>query len=582
MKYFALLLILTASVTSYAQWPPSASLSLKEFKMKVPGSTVLASPAADGIKNDTQFILAALKQAYFQSQCLDGGGATYRVEGTIQFGNNVCLKNISLIQSMAPIDTSEYIKSGGEPAQYITIPEDKPNMLLDDVYVSYPQDPGITDPVKLAALKNWLSLRTLCLCGAPDRIIQVHLSNVKVNKGKVEYAGDRSSSAGIFVSYANKVYMNEVEVTGGGFGTGISVVRSENITLTKLNIHDITWSPYKGERHLTEAYAGDQFRWNGNPVYRFREKDLNGKYINKFVRQRVQEGANGLVVSLSKNVKISFSNIKNIGARFYSETGQPYVLPWQTDGITMNAINADIGNSNIEGSNEGIDFTGSEGTENFVLHDMYIANTFWFGVKMVHRTHNGIVRNVTVRNAGANAYVFNEPANNIIITDSVGLETGVVYANGKYNKFHFDKSGNPRVKISAVRVLSSNEPAAVDNIRIANSRFQNIQFPGLMLYGLVNDPQPRKPQFHVIEGDNVVSGYSAGRSSNFPQGPIALTKVKSEYQRINGCVGETMKMINFWDMTVSRTDGGIVWSFEELTKQLLNLKQREIFYCKAI
>jgi hypothetical protein len=255
MKTSFIFLILSftfSELWAQSTWPPVDIMKMSDVKVKVNG--VMVGPHADGINDDTKHLKAAMDLA--DKTCINGQGKSYRVEGTIQSTKDVCLQNMTIIQSMAPIDTTKYIKSGDRPAQTIGRPEDDPYADLANIYVSYPEDPTLpADSAELKNLKKWLSLRTLYFYGADDKKIKVHLKNVVVNKGSVESAGDRAKSAGIYVTNADPVEMNEVEVTGGGFGPGIKISDSSNVLLSKLNIHDLTWGLIQEKEFLLRSIS---------------------------------------------------------------------------------------------------------------------------------------------------------------------------------------------------------------------------------------------------------------------------------------------------------------------------------------
>jgi hypothetical protein len=170
-----------------------------------------------------------------------------------------------------------------------------------------------------------------------------------------------------------------------------------------------------------------------------------------------------------------------------------------------------------------------------------------------------------------------DPVQDIIITDTQILDTGVVFAHGRDNFFYFDENKTPITKIAGIRLSDGRDPKHNDYIRIANTRIENSsKYLGLMTYGILNE---FSASVHNIIGNNKISGYSAARTVNVSQGPIPLTQVTAEYEKIFGCKGEPLKMIRFWDNTVSFPDGSPAWSLDVLRAQLQNLKNRNISQC---
>ena len=367
----------------------------------------------DGQTDDT----AAIRRAFTNSDqyCLDGGGRTYRVVGTLRVRKNFCLRNITLLQSAVPIDTRPYITAScpGIPAASSVV------------------DCG--DPVipsgELGQLRSSLSVRTLLIRPEGEgQTIGVTLDHVKIDRGRYPAGGSRTDAAGIYLQGGDGVNLRNVEVTGAGKGYGLMVIRSRNVTVDNLWVHDLVWAPYPGDPPLS-ADRVEAIGWNVVPIHEFRAAGQAGVAAPKFYGVRVQEQIVCASFSEVQNVVIRNPRISHCMARF-----QGGDLPWQADGldISRSSTNVTVDHPVIDSTWEGMDIVADgNGVDGLSIIDPQISNAFGFGLKLGYELRNARVTNPVVSNAGIAGIVIYGPVDGVTISGAQISGVGTVAANGR-------------------------------------------------------------------------------------------------------------------------------------------------------
>jgi hypothetical protein len=312
------------------------------------------------------------------SYCIDGENKSYRVSGTLRVTQNLCLRNSTLIQSLRPFDTTPYIR-GACPVT------DNTEALLDcgDRPISRRD---------LPAFLRAIGVRTLLIRPGDDNArIRVNLERVKVDRGRFPEGGSRTDSAGIWLDAASRVDFRDVEITGHGKGYGLLITRARDVTLTNLSIHDLVWSPYRGDAPLVKERVA-AVGWNRVPIREFR--DATGRFHGV----RVQEQITCAYLGDVQRVRIVNVRISRCMARFRDGD-----LPWQADGLNFGRNSSDVvvTNAVIDSTWEGMDVVGGgNGIDGLVISDATITNSFGFGLKLGYRLRGTRIANLTVARAG--------------------------------------------------------------------------------------------------------------------------------------------------------------------------------------
>jgi hypothetical protein len=366
----------------------------------------------DGRADDTSAIQRALANS--DQYCLDGEGRTFRVNGTLRVQKNLCLRNVTLVQSAAPFDTRPYIR-GSCP------------VTLDATAVVDCGDPAIP-PEQLDRLLGSLSVRTLMIRPARSGdTLRVTLDHVKVDRGSYPEGGSRTDFAGIWLEDADRADLRNVEITGSGKGFGLRVGKSRNVTVDNLWIHDIVWAPYPGDAPLTRARVS-AIGWNSAPIREFRRAGEGAAKSAKFYGVRVQEQVTCALFSEVHNVVIRNSRISRCMARF-----QDGDLPWQADGldISKSSSNVTVAGAAIDSAWEGMDVVANgAGLDGLSISDVHVSNAFGFGLKLGKELRNARVSNVTIRNAGLAGIVIYGPADGVTVSGADISGVGTIAANG--------------------------------------------------------------------------------------------------------------------------------------------------------
>jgi len=383
-------------------FPPAQTRELREF-----------GAVGDGRADDT----AAVQRAFANSDryCLDGGSRTYRVTGTLKIEKNVCLRNITLVQSLAPFDTRPYVRAS------CPVTTD-PNAVVDC------GDPALRTK-DLEALKVSLSVRTLLIRpGSDSATVRVLLDHVKVDRGHYPELGSRTDSAGIWLQGASGADLRNVEITGYGKGYGLIVLRSRDVAVDRLWIHDLLWAPYSGDTPLVRAQVA-AIGWNTIPIHEFRKAGEDGVAVGKFYGVRVQEQLTCALFSEVHNVTIRNARISHCMAKFVDGN-----LPWQADGLDISHPSSDIvvDSPVIDSTWEGMDVLSKGGDiVGLQIRSPKVSNSFGFGLKLGNQLRDPSITGATITNAGIAGIVIYGGVEGASIKGATITGVGVISAGGR-------------------------------------------------------------------------------------------------------------------------------------------------------
>lgn len=343
----------------------------------------------DGRVDDTRALQTALRSSQVGSgQCLDGMGREYLVRGTLRASTDLCLVNTRLRQEPPRFDTRPLIR-GDCPV------ERKADVLVDC------GDPR-TAQQGLPTLNAYLATRTLLIRPESGKSpIKVTLRNVRVDRGDDPSSGARSEAAGIWIQWADRVVLDNVEITGDGKGFGLMIALSSNVTAHALNLHDMVWAPYRGDAALDLARVRT-LGWNTAPLREYRYEGHDGASGSGFFGTRVQEQLTCLMIVGSHNVRLSGLQVRGCRARFAEGD-----FPWQADGVGIGQLSSGIridGGSHIADTWEGIDVVGGNGTgdgvRDIAIADTRIDNSFSYAIKLGYNLANVAVERTQIDGAG--------------------------------------------------------------------------------------------------------------------------------------------------------------------------------------
>jgi hypothetical protein len=358
-----------------------------------------------------------MKRAFANSNgyCLDGGSRTYRVTGTLKVEKNFCLRNATLVQSLVPFDTRPYVR-----APCPVTPD--PKAVVDC------GDPGLrTEDLK--ALEASLNVRTLLIRpGSDSGKIRVLLDHVKIDRGRYAQLGSRADSAGIWLEGADGADLRNVEITGYGKGYGLIVLRSSNVGLDGLWIHDLLWAPYSGETPLARARVA-AIGWNTIPIHEFRNAGEDGVPVAKFYGVRVQEQLTCVLFSEVHKVTIRNARISHCMAKFVDGN-----LPWQADGLDISHPSSDIvvDSPVIDNTWEGMDVLSQGGDiTGLEIHSPRVSNSFGFGLKLGKQLRNPVITNAIITNAGIAGIVIYGGVEGASINGATITGVGLISAGGR-------------------------------------------------------------------------------------------------------------------------------------------------------
>lgn len=446
-----------ATVSRAAQpFAPATTRTLSEF----------GAAGRDGV-DDTSALMRAF--AHADQYCLDGQGKSYRVNGTLQIQTSLCLKNVTIVQTAVPFDTSRYI------TQRCPVTPD-PAAVVDC------GDPAVPESDLPALLKS-LNLRTLLIrADAPESFIKVNLTDVKIDRGHFPEAGSRGKSAAIWLQNADQVNMNRIEVTGYGKGYGIFVSNSTNITINDITIHDMIWAPYKGDQPLVQDDVR-KIGWNTVPIREFRAADGKGIKDSKFYGVRVQEGVTCGFITASTDVVVNNAHVSRCGAVF--DTG---FLPWQSDGFDIGSSSANItlNHPRISQVWEGIDvLAGGTGVRNLTIKDAEISDIFAFGIKLGYNLSDAQIDGARIARSALNGIIVYGPVRNAAIRDTKLDEMGLFVRDGKpFQPWDITSIGG--IRLNKGTSGRSSDVVYPDGVTIDRVSVANRLHPQAYFYGFIN------------------------------------------------------------------------------------------------
>lgn len=374
----------------------------------------------DDRADDTQALQKAFRQA--AGRCLDGGGRTYRVQGTLRVDTDFCLANARLRQDVAEFDTQAWI-NGDCPV------EKDPERLSDC------GDPALSDQIP-DGLETYLYTRTLLIRPEKEASpITVSLRNVSVDRGASPASGARSDAAGIWIANAGRLELEDVEVTGGGKGYGLIIVDSANVTIKRLWLHDLVWAPYVGDAPLSLERV-QKVGWNSTPIREFRKAGDRGAQQSAFFGTRSQEQLACLVIERSRKVRIEGLRIEGCRAQFVEGD-----IPWQTDGMGIGQFSSDIRirDLRIADTWEGVDMGN---VEKVAISNAEITDSFNYAIKVGYESKDISVIDSVLSRAGLAGVVISGPVRKSLIRrvriDSPGM---LFFADAIQNPWQNERAG---------------------------------------------------------------------------------------------------------------------------------------------
>lgn len=447
-----------------AQGPQPERAAADSFSPSGTRSLRAYGAVGDGRADDTALLKRALSEA--GRYCLDGEGQTYRVTGTLRVETSLCLRNLTIVQSLVPFDTRPFITH--------SCPVEPNADAVEDC-----GDPEVP-PAAMTPLGKSLGVRTLFIRsdkGAPIRVI---LDHVKIVRGQFPEGGSRTDSAGIWLEGAAAANLRNVEVTGAGKGYGLIVLRSRDVSVDNLWVHDIVWAPYAGDAPLSRDRVA-AIGWNSVPIHEFRQTGKGGVHGSKFYGVRVQEQVTCAMFSEVRNVTIRNPRISRCMARF-----QDGDLPWQADGldISRSSSNVSVIAPVIDSTWEGMDVVGNgSGIDGLLISNPRVSNSFGFGLKVGHEVRNVRILNPTISRAGIAGIVLYGDVSGASISGASMSGIGAVSANGR-TFVPWQKESRSGIRIQQGPAATAARRAAPQNVTIDNADIEGSS--SALDFGLLN------------------------------------------------------------------------------------------------
>lgn len=415
----------------------------------------------DGLVDDTVAI-----QNAFQSVCdLDGGNLTYAVAGSLEIRNDITLTNAKFLQKGFAVNIRTLKKSSGS----------------------------------------------------------ITLKRVVVHRGQNERNGSIGDSAGIFLQDVSDSLLEDVEVTGNGYGAGIWIEGSNRVTLLRPYVHDMRWS----------TVAPPQF------------EQLLGIWINQ-----------------SNDVNILYGRVINL----LGETGDGVYRSWQSDGITLSRTShAFILSTAVENTGEGFDVTGTYGNEHFEIAHSSAIDSDSFGFKVANSGRHGLIRDSVAIRAGYAGFVVSGPSeagleiksSEITIERSQAVNTGYNRRWSQYNVSGFlilqglhddDNKDFPQ----KVRIVDSQ---SIDNERHTTK------------FGFYSQVEGKSGVYNT---DSV--GHSVEGNRGLPAAQYGFGFIQQQAMNIMGCALKPRYLYYYFDQSYLAG-----WTPSRLIADLEDAKRRGLF-----
>lgn len=413
--------------------PPDGQAVLSTWVLPTCHKTLAEFGASGNVaRNDESAITAntAAVQAAFDSQCnLDGQGLEYVVRGSLELKGNGSLSNAKFFQAGSATDIRTLMRIGGTTT----------------------------------------------------------LRNVRVDRGVDERNGGQGNSAGVFLQGVSDALLEDVEVTGNGYGAGIWVNGSTRVSLLRPNVHDMRWSTATP------------------PQYEM----LLGIWINDSTQVSI---LNGRVLNL------------------LGETGDNVYRSWQSDGITGSGTDRlSIFGTAVENTGEGMDLTGSAGNQNFEIAHSSAIDSDSFGFKLANYGRYGLVRDSVAIRSGYAGFVVQGPSEastpGFLMTDVTLLRNRALNPgyNGRWN--------TSLSKIGFLVMAGPFHTSHPQRVRVLDSRAEDDQSTHTMRYGFYSQAGTGP------NGNNNVdsTGHTTDGGFGFVASAYGFDFVLQKGQEILGC-----------------------------------------------
>jgi hypothetical protein len=272
------------------------------------------------------------------------------------------------------------------------------------------------------------------------------------------------------MSFASPIVLKNMDVTGNGKGTAVSMRNCAKVQIERLNIHDMIWAPFLGDNIFQVASAKsikEDFGWNNFPLYSFRGGE------KRFVRNRVREQIAGMLIVDTNDVQIVDTKIERlqtkIGGRLY---------PLQADGLTVTGVNnLVVRNCQFSKVWEGMDMTGSM-CDGILVEDCTATDTLTFGFKLAHPKRNVKLVNCTSIRAGNTGFVMEPEVENIEFLRCRALETG---GSGYWIK----DDGQPLASTTGFNLCTKSDLPTPQRVKFDNCLVINKKFPHTLAVGFL-------------------------------------------------------------------------------------------------
>jgi hypothetical protein len=218
-----------------------------------------------------------------------------------------------------------------------------------------------------------------------------HLKDVTVDRNGDGSSGSLTDAAGVWVNDCPDVNLEDVEVFGNDFGSGIAVIRCDNAVIKSIFVHDIA-----GGTNVSAAITDDSIH--------------------------------GLWVQGGTGVTIINPRIRNLLNRW---SGQASFNRFSRGIAIGGSKRFSISNPMVDNVDQGIDLTGDQNPEFFEVTGGIISNCYTWGTKCANSVQNGVFTGVVAYRCGQSGFVSSSPSvvmpdrtQNITYTGCKSIQTG--------------------------------------------------------------------------------------------------------------------------------------------------------------